>query len=160
MITQSHAKFTQPLFCMKTCFNYFCRRFLPESKMKKCPHCSGSGIKEWFEDAGRKISNEFTNPDSVLRSQVVPVATSVAKSAADVASMAGVPGAGVVSKGLEVLGAGRKRRRIRGKGEGPLRPAPPHTSSRNAVVLKVMKERGIKLPAASKAVKDEGLWKP
>lgn len=61
-----------------------------------------------------------------------------------------------------VVGAGAnvKRRRTR---NGPValrtRVAPLHTSERNAVVRKVMTEHNLSMIAASKYVKEHGLWK-
>lgn len=61
-----------------------------------------------------------------------------------------------------VVGAGVKQRRVRTRA-GPValrtRVAPRHTSERNAVVRKVMTEQNLSMIAASKYVKEHGLWR-
>lgn len=74
-------------------------------------------------------------------------------------AMTGEAVSGAAVSGAAVTGAGRRRTR-----NGPVglrtRVAPRHTSERNAVVRKVMAEHGLKMIAASKYVKEHGLWKP
>ena len=96
-----------------------------------CPHCggglSGAGIWDWADpnknglnasiaDTGRKIKNEFTNPnsllaqgvkkvgneftnkDSVLRSKILPEASKIANVVTPF--LAGVPGVGEVAEAI------------------------------------------------------------
>ena len=104
-----------------------------------------------MDDLVRKIGNEFTNPDSVLRSKIVPAAMPIAKQAISTF----VPGGSTITRGLDMVGLGAPRR----LGEPRrTRPAPAHTAARNAIVRQVMRERGVSMIEASKIVRQEGLW--
>lgn len=117
---------------------------------KPCPRCQGAGFVDWINDVGSKIKHEFTDPNSVLRSQIVPAAAPLAKQA--ISSF--VPGGSGVVRGLDLIGLGATQR-------APMRrtrPAPAHTAERNAIVRRVMNERGVSMIEASKIVRQEGLW--
>jgi hypothetical protein len=43
-----------------------------------CHHCEGSGFGDWITGAWNKVTNEFTNPNSVLRSGISDAASKVA----------------------------------------------------------------------------------
>lgn len=204
---------------------------------RQCMSCEGAGFVDWIkgawntvssgvQDAANKVSNEFTNPnsvlrqgvgdaagkvaheftdpDSVLRGKVLPEAASIvnkvtpflqeipivgeiadaadaglniAQKANSAAKMVGLgfqdelashPAAAgkmePVTASTEgyIVGQGVKARRVRTR-NGPValrtRVAPRHTSERNAVVRKVMTEHKLSMIAASKYVKEHGLWK-
>jgi len=93
--------------------------------------------KNGFNDAMSKVSNEFTNPDSVLRGQIIPKAEQVAKVAAQVAPFVGLGTAG-----------GKKYVR-----KGPS----PKMRKRNALIARLMKEKGMTLPQASSYIKQHDL---
>lgn len=133
---------------------------MSHSAVKMCPHCSGAGflddLKNAFDphkngvgDAFNKVKNEFTNEGSVLRSQVVPIAGQVAKMGADLASTAGLPGAGAASAALGALGYGKM--------SGKKRVLSAAMRHRNEVVMRVMREQNMKMIDASRYVKQHGL---
>jgi len=93
--------------------------------------------KNGFNDAMSKVSNEFTNPNSVLRGQIIPKAEQVAKVAAQVAPLVGLGTAG-----------GKKYVR-----KGPS----PKMRKRNALIARLMKEKGMTLPQASSYIKQHDL---
>jgi hypothetical protein len=143
---------------------------LLEGIMRHAMGIHGSGffdrLKRGFESFGRKVKNEFVNPESVLRGKVLPVASKVGKILSPVLNLAS-PGAGTaVSTGLDTaqninqeaknLGFGRSR------GCGKKRRAPAGASdgrrARAEIVRRVMAERGVKMIEASKIVKAEGLY--
>jgi hypothetical protein len=158
---------------------------LLEGLMRHAMGIHGSGffdrLKRGFEDFGRKVKNEFVNPesylrtkprnefvnpDSILRGKILPVASKVGKILSPVLNLAS-PGAGTaVSTGLDTaqninqeaknLGFGRSR------GCGKKRRAPAGASdgrrARAEIVRRVMAERGVKMIEASKIVKAEGLY--
>ena len=93
--------------------------------------------KNGFNDAMSKVSNEFTNPDSVLRGQIIPKAEQVAKVAAQVAPFVG-------------LGTSGGKKYVR---KGPS----PKMRKRNALIARLMKEKGMTLPQASSYIKQHDL---
>lgn len=93
--------------------------------------------KNGFNDAMGKVGHEFTDPNSVLRGQVLPAAEKVAK----VAAMVGAP------LGLGTAG-GKKYTR-----KGPS----PKMRKRNAMIARLMKEKGMTLPQASSYIKQHNL---
>ena len=99
----------------------------------------GGAWYDWFKDTASKVANEITNPDSILRKDIIPVA----KQVYDVAKVV-----------APVVGLGRKRKggAVSGgkKGDG--------RAKRAMIVKKVMKEKGMKMIEASKYVKQNGLY--
>jgi len=78
-----------------------------------------SDLNKWGREAGKKIENEFVNPDSVLRSQVLPIATQVG----DVV-LPFIPGGEGVALGLDALNfANDIATGIQKKGRGRRTPA-------------------------------------
>jgi hypothetical protein len=99
----------------------------------------GGAWYDWFKDTASKVANEITNPNSILRKDVIPVA----KQVYDVAKVV-----------APIVGLGRKRKggAVSGgkKGDG--------RAERAMIVKKVMKEKGMKMIEASKYVKQHGLY--
>jgi hypothetical protein len=143
---------------------------LVEGLLKHAMGIHGSGffdrLKRGFQSFGRKVKNEFVNPESVLRGKVLPVASKVGKILSPVLNLAS-PGAGTaVSTGLDTAqninqeaknlgfgrsrGCGKKRRARAGASDG--------RRARAEIVRRVMAERGVKMIEASKIVKAEGLY--
>jgi hypothetical protein len=127
-------------------------------------------LKRGFEDFGRKVQNEFVNPESVLRGKVLPGAAKVGTILAPLinaaGTAAGVPGVGTaLSSGLntaESVNQGAKSIGLGRRGCGKKRRAPASAGDgrrkRADIVRKVMNERGISMIEASKIVKAEGLY--
>lgn len=128
----------------------------------KSVHGAGffDSIRGAFEDFGRKVKNEFVNPDSVLRGQVLPKAAQIAAAAAPLVNMArpglgtalatGAQSAQGANAAAKSVGLGRRKRAPASAGDG--------RRKRADIVRKVMNERGISMIEASKVVKSEGLY--
>jgi hypothetical protein len=158
---------------------------LLEGLMRHAMGIHGSGffdrLKRGFEDFGRKVKNEFVNPESylrtkprnefvnpesILRGKILPVASKVGKLLSPVLNLAS-PGVGTaVSTGLDTAqGINQEAKNLgfgRSRGCGKKRRAPAGASdgrrARADIVRKVMAERGVKMIEASKIVKAEGLY--
>jgi hypothetical protein len=158
---------------------------LLEGLMRHAMGIHGSGffdnLRRGFEDFGRKVKNEFVNPesylrtkprnefvnpDSILRGKILPVASKVGKLLSPVLNLAS-PGVGTaVSTGLDTAqGINQEAKNLgfgRSRCGGKKRRAPAGASdgrrARAEIVRKVMAERGVKMIEASKIVKAEGLY--
>lgn len=100
------------------------------------------------KDAAEKVGHEFTDPDSMLRGEIVPMA-------GDIASFIppAVPILGQIATGVRAVSKVNDVAKALGYGK------PDSIAERRAIVSKVMKERGLSLPEASKYVKTHGLWR-
>ena len=143
----------------------------------------GSGF---FDDVGhfftKTLPNEFTNPESKLRGEVLPMASKIASlpgvsTALDVAGTAvGLPGIGTIaSRGLQMAEGANKTAKSFGYGRGGSNISqtgrteggrrvkkvvgPSDGRRRRAeIVRKVMHEKGLKMIEASRYVKQHNLY--
>jgi len=90
--------------------------------------------KNGFNDAMGKVAHEFTDPDSVLRGQIIPGAEQAAKYAAMAAPLVGLGTSG-----------GKRAQSARQKARGKL-------------VASIMKKQGLTLPQASAYIKANNLF--
>jgi hypothetical protein len=133
-----------------------------EGMMKHAMELHGSGF---FGDLWGKVKNEFVNPSSRLRGDVLPGAKKALAVAAPVLDIAGtyvgVPGVGTaLSKGANTLEAINQGAKSVGLGKARRAKASPSDGRRKRaeIVRKVMNERGVSMIEASKIVKSEGLY--
>jgi len=89
--------------------------------------------KNGFNDAMKKVGNEFTNPNSILRGQVLPAVEQGAK---------------VVSAVAPFVGLGMS---------GGKRKVSPKMKRRGAMVKSLMRSHGMTLPQASAYIKASGM---
>ena len=145
-------------------------------KHSVCTHCHDTGFFDFLDPnknglaasaraTGEKIRNEFTNPNSVLRGQIIPKVA---------AATSAIPGVGQVTGAIDKankvvtsLGYDMPRmmpripRGARFDKHGKLRPKRKPSArilERNAIVLKYRKDHGVSLIDASRAVKEQGLF--
>ena len=137
-----------------------------------CSHCRGTGFFDFLDPeknglaasaraTGAKIKNEFVNPDSVLRKQIIPKVA---------AATSGIPGVGEVTGAIDKVnraatsmgyGLPGHPRGARYDKHGKLRPKRKPSArilERNAIVLKYRRDHGVSLIDASRAVKRLGLF--
>jgi hypothetical protein len=133
----------------------------------------GSKVKNEFENPGSKLrgellpalGNEFTNPESKLRGEILPKVAEYSEKAAPFVDMAGtyfgVPGVGTaISQGAKAAQQANQGAKTLGFGRRRRAPASAGDGRRKRadIVRKVMKERGCSMIEASKIVKSEGLY--
>jgi len=112
----------------------------------ECPRCAHGffgDFGDWVKGAYNKVKNEIVNPDSTFRKTVVPLAKQAARTF-------GGPVGNAVATAADAVGLGRPKRTRRGGWSVKMQ-------QRNALVRRLMHERGLSLPQASAAVKREGL---
>ena len=142
-------------------------------KHSVCHHCRGTGFFDFLDPeknglaasaraTGAKIKNEFTNPNSVLRGQIIP---NVAAATSSIPGIGQVTGAiDKANKVVTSLGYGAPSGHPRGARfdkHGKLRPKRLPSArilQRNAIVLKYRKDHCVSLIDASHAVKQQGLF--
>lgn len=67
----------------------------------------------WFQDVGRKIANEFTNPNSVLRKDVLGAVTNVSR-VLPIPGLSNVVGAvNMANDAAKSVGLGRKKKYVK-----------------------------------------------
>jgi len=146
----------------------------------------GGGLWDSIKNLGSKVANEFTNPNSVmrtkvghefsdpnsvLRGEVIPIGAKVAQVAQPFLD-AGVPGLGTAvnmgfkaanyaNEGAKMAGYG-KTGAYEGMGMRKQKRAPAGANDgrrkRAEIVRRVMSEKGMKMIEASKYVKEHGLY--
>ena len=124
-----------------------------------------SVLRSGVSDAAGKVANEFTNPDSLLRGTYLPEATQAVQTVTPF--LQEIPGLGEVADVVDGVATGlnyaqKANQAAKAIGMGKPRRhrvVSQHTSSRNKVVRQVMAEKNMKMIEASKYVKTHGLWK-
>ena len=106
----------------------------------------------WFSDLASKAANQFTDPNSTLRKQVIPNASKYIDQAAPHLDKF-VPGASKYAKqAAHYATEADKHARSVGFGK-PKRVVSRHTAARNAAVSKIMRQHGCSLGQASSMLK-------
>lgn len=159
----------------------------PRGKRQRCPHCKGSGFFDFLDpnknglaaklndaragiengfntakagviDAGQKVSHELTDPDSVLRGQVVPIAGKVAGMLNKIPGVQAIPGVGELTTAIEYGSKANDAAKSLGFGKHPGKQGPKAASKRAALVKQIMKEKKLSMIAASQYIKTHGMY--